>query len=81
MVVSQDGNSRVWERTTTEDVVNGKAVLKKHHYMELCDGVNFGTVTSGMNQKKKSIFYRMVPGRKRSKANCKPSFRLTSMKV
>ena len=41
MVVSQDGNSRVWERTTTEDVVNGKAVLKKHHYMKLCDGVNF----------------------------------------
>jgi len=40
-VVSQDGNSRVFERTTYDEVVNGQAVPTKHHYVECRTGLNY----------------------------------------
>jgi hypothetical protein len=42
-IVSQDGNTRVWERITYNEVVNGQAVPTKHRYVECCSGLNFWT--------------------------------------
>src|ERR1700722_12626498 len=39
-ITTQDGNSRVWERTTYELDPSGQPVPKKHSYTELATGLN-----------------------------------------
>ncbi|HEX3856070.1 MAG TPA: hypothetical protein VHY30_02100 [Verrucomicrobiae bacterium] len=40
-ITTQDGNSRVWERTTYEKAPDGTIVPKKHSYTELATGLNY----------------------------------------
>jgi hypothetical protein len=42
-IVQKDANSQLWERTVYELDPSGRAVPKKHRYMELSTGLNFGT--------------------------------------
>jgi len=40
-VVTNDANSRVWERTVYEQATNGTVVARKHRFTELASGLNF----------------------------------------
>ena len=45
-IVQKDANSQLWERTVYELDPSGRAVPKKHRYMELSTGLNFWDSTT-----------------------------------
>ena len=46
-VVTNDANSRVWERTVYEQGPNGTVVPRKHQYTELASGLNYRDPQTG----------------------------------
>jgi len=52
-ITTQDGNSRVWERTTYEKAADGSVVATKHHYTEIQSGLNYKDPATGQWQPSK----------------------------
>ena len=46
-ITTQDGNSRVWERTTYEKAADGSVVATKHDYTEIQSGLNYKDPATG----------------------------------